>query len=97
MKRFTKTKEDFACENCATKVIGNGYTNHCPICLWSKHVDVMPGDRSEQCCGLMEPIAAEHKGGLYTLIHRCTKCHLERRNRTAAEDSFETLLGLPLR
>ena len=24
---------------------GNGYTNHCPKCLWSKHVDINPGDR----------------------------------------------------
>lgn len=38
-KNFTRVIEDFICENCGTEVKGNGYTNHCPKCLWSKHVD----------------------------------------------------------
>jgi hypothetical protein len=96
MKRFTKTKEDFVCEHCGTAVTGDGYTNHCSNCLWSKHVDVMPGDRTESCQGLMEPIGLESKGGNYTIIHRCQKCKTERRNRTATPDNFEAMLALPL-
>jgi hypothetical protein len=38
-KRFQKTVEDFVCEHCGHPVAGNGYTNHCSQCLWSKHVD----------------------------------------------------------
>jgi hypothetical protein len=53
---FKKTKEDFVCEHCGKPVVGNGYTNHCPECLWSKHVDVNPGDRAATCLGLMEPV-----------------------------------------
>ncbi|WP_265181671.1 RNHCP domain-containing protein [Geomicrobium sp. JCM 19055] len=32
------------------------YRNHCPSCLYSKHVDVIPGDRASTCHSLMEPI-----------------------------------------
>ncbi|MFA6992594.1 MAG: RNHCP domain-containing protein, partial [Candidatus Gracilibacteria bacterium] len=39
-KRFSRTIEDFVCEKCGAKVKGDGYTNHCPKCLWSKHVDI---------------------------------------------------------
>jgi len=51
-KKFQKKKEDFKCEKCGREVIGTGYTNHCPDCLWSKHVDVNPGDRQSKCLGL---------------------------------------------
>ncbi len=64
---FQRTKEDFACERCGLFVRGNGYTNHCPQCLWSKHVDVNPGDRQETCRGLMEPVGMEIKSGEYEL------------------------------
>jgi len=63
-KQFQKRKEDFTCGNCRLSVKGNGYTNHCPRCLWSLHVDVNPGDRSEVCRGMMRPIGVEiEKGG----------------------------------
>jgi hypothetical protein len=44
-RRFQRTIEDFECERCRMLVTGSGFTNHCPACLWSKHVDVHPGDR----------------------------------------------------
>ncbi|WDF05905.1 RNHCP domain-containing protein [Shouchella hunanensis] len=31
------------------------YRNHCPFCLYSKHQDIIPGDRASTCGGLMEP------------------------------------------
>jgi len=55
-KLFQKKKEDFICEKCGFVNVGDGYTNHCQKCLWSKHVDINPGDRAEKCQGLMEPI-----------------------------------------
>src|SRR3989344_2693847 len=58
---FKKVIEDFTCEHCDTFVEGDGYTNHCPKCLWSLHVDNEPGDRANNCNGLMEPF-----GILYT-------------------------------
>src|SRR3989338_8156335 len=47
-RRFQRTKEDFTCERCGFFVRGSGYTNHCPQCLWSKHVDVNPGNRQAE-------------------------------------------------
>ena len=62
-KRFRRTIEDFICLNCGLNATGNGYTDHCPKCLFGRHVDVMPGDRSEQCHGLMKPMHSVYKGG----------------------------------
>ena len=61
-KKFQRTKEDFTCEKCGLVVKGSGYTNHCSRCLWSKHVDVNPGDRQTTCQGFMEPVGVELKG-----------------------------------
>lgn len=96
-RKFTRTIEDFVCERCGAFVRGQGYTNHCPVCLYSKHVDVNPGDRAAECGGLMEPIGVRLKHGDHVLIHRCVKCGALKRNRTAPEDSrseiFEVMRG----
>lgn len=89
---FTRTIEDFTCEHCGAPVKGSGYTNHCPKCLWGKHVDVNPGDRAESCKGMMEPIAIEGGVDAYRIIHRCTKCGVERPIGVAADDDKEALL-----
>jgi len=60
-KKFQRQKEDFVCGECGTTVSGTGYTNHCPQCLWSMHVDVNPGDRAAACGGMMEPKKVEKK------------------------------------
>ncbi|GIW69886.1 MAG: hypothetical protein KatS3mg101_0633 [Patescibacteria group bacterium] len=60
-KLFQKKKENFICKNCGYFVIGNGYTNHCPRCLYSEHVDINPGDRANTCEGLMEPVGIAKK------------------------------------
>ena len=88
---FKKTKEDFICQKCGEKVLGNGFTNHCPNCLYSKHVDIDPGDRKEDCGGLMEPIEIIKNGKEYKIKHRCLKCGFERLNKTQKEDNFDTL------
>jgi len=91
-KKFQRTKEDFTCENCGYEVIGDGYTNHCPKCLWGKHVDINPGDRAAECGGMMEPVGAEMGGGEYAIVHVCTKCDFERKNKLQDQDNFEALL-----
>lgn len=95
--KFQRTIEDFSCEHCGRSVKGNGYTNHCPACLWSKHVDVQPGDRAADCQGLMEPVGLENKSGQYVILHRCVVCNHEKRNKSQAEDDFEMLLELSSR
>jgi hypothetical protein len=91
---FTRRKEDFVCEHCGAEVRGDGYTNHCPKCLWSKHVDRDPGDRAEECCGAMEPIALEGSTPAYRVVHRCRKCGALRRVDVSAEDDAEALIAL---
>jgi len=94
MKKFQRKKEDFVCQNCGTKVSGNGYTNHCPSCLYSKHVDINPGDRLSSCGGLMIPASFEIKRGEYVIIHRCLKCNFEKKNKLSEGDNLDVLLRL---
>ncbi|QQG37556.1 MAG: RNHCP domain-containing protein [Candidatus Kaiserbacteria bacterium] len=91
---FTRKIEDFICEHCGQTVKGTGYTNHCPQCLWSKHVDQNPGDRAEACGGTMAPIRVEGGTDAYVLIHRCEKCGVEKRNKVDARDSSAALLTI---
>jgi rubrerythrin len=89
---FLRRIEDFTCEHCGAPVKGDGYTNHCPKCLWSKHVDTNPGDRASDCGGMMRPLRLEKEGDEYILTHRCEKCGHEKRNKMAPADDFEQAL-----
>ena len=91
---FTRTTENFKCQKCGFFVEGNGYTNHCPECLWSKHVDVFPGDRKENCGGMMEPVRIEKNNKEYTIIHKCVKCDAEKPNKAVPEDNFQMLVQI---
>jgi len=93
-KSFIRTKEDFTCGHCGLEVKGTGYTNHCPRCLWSRHVDVNPGDRASKCGGMMEPISAEAEKEGYVITHRCVKCGHEKRNSSAPGDNFDEIVRL---
>jgi len=77
----------FTCGQCGRMVapLSNGsYRNHCPFCLYSKHVDVLPGDRRSRCGGLMKPVGIRHKSGKgYQVVHRCLQCGERRVNRVA--------------
>ncbi len=94
IKRFQKRKEDFVCENCTAKNIGDGFTNHCKECLMSKHVDIFPGDRKEECGGLMPVTHVEKKGEKYTLTHTCDVCGRQIGDHFRVGDNFETLISL---
>ena len=91
---FIRTTENFTCEKCGFSVEGDGYTNHCPECLWSKHVDVFPGDRKEGCRGMMEPIGVTKKGKEYNIIHKCIKCGLQKPNKAVKEDNFDLIIQI---
>jgi len=91
-KQFTRTIENFTCEHCGSAVVGNGYTNHCPKCLYSKHVDIHPGDRKATCGGLMQPIGVENKAGDYVLMQKCVVCGFTKRNKVVKEDDFDKVL-----
>ena len=93
-KKFTRNVEDFTCDVCGTEVKGTGYTNHCPQCLWSKHIDINPGDRAEKCGGKMKPEMIKVEKGEYIITHKCVICSHEKNNKVAKNDDFETILKL---
>ena len=93
MKRFQRTIESFVCEHCGAKVEGNGYTNHCPHCLYSQHVDVHPGDRAHSCQGMMEPMQIIVKAGdPQSVVHRCLRCRTEQKTKLSDQDSMSTII-----
>lgn len=100
MAKFIARNDPFVCGNCQRQVepikFGGSYRNHCPFCLWSKHVDgPIPGDRSSSCGGLMEPIGVQtRRTGEYVLVHKCVKCGFERYNRVAGDDDMELIAKL---
>lgn len=94
IKRFQKRKEDFVCETCGHKNIGNGFTNHCSECLSSKHVDIFPGDRKETCGGVMPATKVEKKGEKYVITHTCNTCKAEVGDHFRPGDNFDSLVKL---
>ncbi len=96
MKRFNMIDEEFTCENCGKKVNKLNYTarDHCPYCLYSKHVDIMPGDRQNKCCGLMIPIGVEKYKNTYKIVYKCDNCKEIHKNIIAIDDDFEELLKI---
>ena len=93
----------FRCGNCRLDVSyrapGTAHRNHCPNCLWSRHLDDdRPGDRAAECGSLMEPIAVTVRGdGEWVLVHRCGGCDELHLNRTAADDNPLVLLRVAVR
>jgi len=93
-KKFQKNKEDFTCEKCGKEVVGGGYTNHCPECLYSKHVDVNPGDRQASCGWLMAPVTVTLEQGGFVITHRCEKCQFEKKNKMAENDNMGLAIAI---
>lgn len=88
--------------------IGTHHRNHCPSCLWSKHVDLeKAGDRKAACGAGMEPVGLTFKQegfdkygrprrGELMVIHRCTNrdCGKISINRIAADDNPAIILNV---
>lgn len=94
MKKFTKRPENFTCAHCGAEVFGNGYTNHCPKCLWSRHVDNNPGDRQSNCLGMMCPISVEQKSGEFIITHKCEKCGKTIKQKTSENDDVDAIIAI---
>ena len=92
MRLFQKKVEDFTCEECGMRVMGDGYTNHCPHCLASKHVDKNPGDRAATCGGTMVPKSVEQKGSKYVITHTCKSCGYSKKNKMGSRDNFNKVI-----
>jgi predicted RNA-binding Zn-ribbon protein involved in translation (DUF1610 family) len=103
-----RTFEDFRCAQCAHivssahRLSGVNNRNHCPYCLWSRHLDLYKaGDRLSACKAPMQPLALTTKRsrnkysrgrGELMLVHLCTDCGNVSINRVAADDNAFTLL-----
>ncbi|HET8912162.1 MAG TPA: RNHCP domain-containing protein [Ktedonobacteraceae bacterium] len=90
----------FKCRHCRQFIgpvpSGGSHRNHCPFCLFSRHVDDrVSGDRASICGSSMQPIGRfQRSKGEYVVVHRCLGCGFERFNRIAADDDFELVLSL---
>ncbi len=96
MKQFTMRDESFICENCNKEVKPLGYTarDHCPYCLYSKHVDINPGDRQNTCKGLLKPTGIEKYKDTYKILYKCEKCHKDHKNIVATDDDMEKIIEI---
>lgn len=88
--------ENFTCENCNYNVEKLNYTarDHCPNCLYSKHVDINPGDRANSCHGLLVPISIEKFKNTYKIIYKCQKCNQIHKNIMANDDNYDKIIEL---
>lgn len=96
-KRFTKNDSGFICGHCEKEVPPLVYSsrNHCPFCLWSLHVDRLPGDRACECRGLMKPyVVSSHPKKGFVITHKCTLCGEEKNNRSQQDDDMDLLIRL---
>ena len=78
---------------------GGSYRNHCPLCLFSKHVDLKPGDRANPCRGLMAATGLDcYAGKGFQVVHECLSCGATRVNKVAQDtgqpDEIDVLKGL---
>ena len=96
MKKFNMIDENFICDYCGKEVKKLGYTarDHCPNCLYSKHVDINPGDRLNTCQGLLKPIEIEKYKDTYKIVYECEKCHEKHKNIQANDDNFDLIIEI---
>lgn len=96
MKKFHMIDEDFICEQCKQEVKALQYTarDHCPFCLYSKHVDINPGDRNNPCKGLLKPVGIEKFKDTYKILYICNRCGEHHKNIIAKDDSMDEIILL---
>jgi hypothetical protein len=99
---------DFRCTHCGyyittmRLVCGVNHHNHCPYCLWSRHLDLfVAGDRLSACKAPMRPVGLTMKparnkyapgDGELMLVHICKDCGQVSINRIAADDDAQSLM-----
>jgi hypothetical protein len=95
-------RESFKCVHCRAfigpTISGGKHRNHCPLCLYSRHVDGgRPGDRASDCGAKMAPIGRfTRPNGEPMVVHHCLGCGFERNNRLAADDNMLLFEELPI-
>ncbi len=99
-KRFRKNDEGFVCAVCNAQVPPLKYSSrdHCPKCLSSLHVDVLPGDRANACRGVLKPVQVlpDSKKG-FIIVYKCEKCGETVRCRAALQGDCPDDMSLLIR
>jgi len=91
-------KSEYNCGYCGKTVAGGRYNNHCPHCLWSKHLDdKIPGDRASECQELIEPIGVTQKRDTWRIVHQCAGCKKRTVVNSAAADNLDLIIELSQR
>lgn len=96
----SEADQAFKCGHCkqfiGAPASGGRHRNHCPNCLYSRHVDdTRPGDRKSDCHAMMSPAGIlTRRNGEQVIIHRCLGCGKEDPNRIAADDNPLLLMRL---
>ncbi len=90
---FIPRQEPFTCDHCGKNVepLRRGtYRDHCPYCLYSKHVDDSgPGDRKSLCLGLFIPIGIhQHTKKGFVVEYACERCGKKVKNKAAEDDEL---------
>jgi hypothetical protein len=107
---FDTVTSDFTCKHCRGYVSTNPLLsgvhnrNHCPYCLWSRHMDLREaGDRLSACKAAMTPVGLTLKQtgkkygsqqGELMIIHQCMDCGKVSINRIAADDDADNILSV---
>jgi DNA-directed RNA polymerase subunit RPC12/RpoP len=91
---FIMKNDSFTCENCKREVSKHpswSARNHCPYCLYSKHLDkAFPWDRLSNCWGSMKPEWKDYKKNKgWMIIHLCSTCDKKIINKIAEDDSID--------
>jgi RNHCP domain len=85
--------EPFHCLHCDADIVPGGriVRDHCPQCLRSLHVDVVPGDRAADCGGIMHPVGLSRSHGDDTIIYECSSCGKQHQVIVHPDDSSAAL------
>ena len=54
----------------------------------------MPGDRANNCHGLLVPIGIEKYKNTYKIIYKCNKCNQIHKNIMATDDNYDEIIAL---
>ncbi len=109
-RSLERSFQEFRCLKCKSyvhidhRLSGVHNRNHCPYCLWSRHLDLSePGDRLAACRSLMKPIGLTLKNSLnkyrpdsgeLMLVHHCQDCGGFSINRIAADDNLSEIISV---
>ncbi len=95
-KTFTKNNQNFTCINCGKEVEKHPTSSrdHCNHCLYGVHVDINPGDRMNECKGLLKPVGLKIGNRKTQIVYECRACFEKVFCISALDDNKDEILKL---